>query len=72
VTLDWDAAQTKVLTVYFNMSTAYESWDVTIGLIASGKVQVDPLVTHKFPLTRWEEAFAAVEKMEALKALLIP
>jgi L-iditol 2-dehydrogenase len=72
VTLDWDAAQTKVLTLYFNMSTAYESWDATIALIASGKVQIDPLVTHTLPLTQWEEAFAAVEKMEALKALLIP
>jgi L-iditol 2-dehydrogenase len=72
VTLDWDAAMTKVVTLYFNMSTEYRSWDMTIGLIASGKVQVDPLLTHVLPLTEWERAFAAVEEMEGLKAILVP
>jgi len=72
VTLDWDAAMMKVLTLYFSMSTEYTSWDKTIWLIASGKVQVDPLITHVLPLSEWERAFEAVEKMEALKAVLVP
>jgi len=72
VQLDWDAAMTKVITLYFNMSTAYASWDKTIGLIADGKINVDLLITHTLPLTEWERAFEAVESMEALKAVLVP
>jgi L-iditol 2-dehydrogenase len=72
VTLDWDAAMMKVLTLYFSMSTLYSSWDKTINLIASGKLQVEPLITHVLPLTEWEQAFEAVESMTALKAVLVP
>lgn len=72
VELDWDAAMTKVITLYFNMSTAYESWDKTIWMIASGKVNVDPIITHRLPLAEWEQGFEAVESMEALKVVLIP
>jgi len=72
VQLDWDAAMTKVITLYFNMSTAYASWDKTIWLMASGQVRVDELITHTLPLSEWERAFEAVESMEALKAVLVP
>ncbi len=72
VELDWDAAMTKVLTLYFSMSTAYASWDKTIWMIAEGKVNADLLVTHTLPLAEWEKAFEAVESMEALKVVLIP
>jgi L-iditol 2-dehydrogenase len=72
VQLDWDAAMGKVLTLYFNMSTAYASWDKTIHLISAGKLNVDPLITHVLPLTEWERAFEAVETMEALKVVLVP
>ncbi len=63
---------TKVLTLYFSMSTAYASWDKTIWMIAEGKVNADLLVTHTLPLAEWEKAFEAVESMEALKVVLIP
>ncbi len=72
VQLDWDAAMTKVITLYFNMSTEYASWDKTIGLIADGKINVDLILTHKLPLADWEKAFEAIESMEALKAVLVP
>lgn len=72
VQLDWDAAMTKVLTLYFNMSTAYASWDKTIWMMATGRVNVDPLITHVLPLAEWERGFEAVESMEALKVVLRP
>lgn len=72
VQLDWDAAMTKVLTLYFNMSTAYASWDKTIWMMATGRVNVDPLITHVLPLSEWERGFEAVESMEALKVVLRP
>ena len=72
VELDWDAAMTKVVKLFFNMSTEYASWDKTIWMIADGKIDVDPIITHRLPLTEWEKGFAAAENMEALKVVFTP
>lgn len=42
--------------------------------IQSGKIDVKSLVTHKFPLEQWEQAFEFVEsrKSEAIKVQFIP
>ena len=72
VQLDWDAAMTKVVTLFFNMSTAYASWDKTIAMMANGSLNVDPIITHTLPLTEWEKGFEVIEKLEALKVVFIP
>jgi len=72
VTVPWDKFSFKVVDVIFNLSTSYTSWDRTIALIDRGLVPAQELITHRLPLARWEEAFAAVESLQALKALLIP
>ncbi len=72
VELDWDALQSKVLTVFFNMSTYYTSWDRSISIIHSGKVDADAIITHELPLSEWKKGFDAIENMEALKVVLIP
>ena len=72
VQLDWDAAMTKNVTLFFNMSTTYASWEKTIWMVAQKKIDVDPLLTHELPLKEWEQGFAALENMEALKVVLIP
>lgn len=41
-------------------------------LIASGRVQVGPLVSHRFPLTQLPAALTAVRQGETVKALVIP
>jgi L-iditol 2-dehydrogenase len=68
----WDKAQAKVCTITFNMSTQYTSWDRTIALIATGKIPVAQIISHREPLANWEQVFADVEAQKALKALLIP
>jgi len=72
VELDWDVGITKVATLYFNLSTGYSSWDKTIWMIADGKIDVEPIITHRLPLTKWEQGFAAAENLEALKVVLTP
>jgi L-iditol 2-dehydrogenase len=72
VEFDWDAAQGKVLTLYFNMSTHYSCWEPSLSMLASGKINAEALITHVLPLEQWQEGFDAIEKMEALKVILIP
>jgi len=68
----WDLAGWKGCTIYFNLSTGYTCWDRTIGLVASGKIDVKSLITHSYPLVEWEKAFEVVESQEAIKTLIIP
>lgn len=72
VEVPWDKFSFKVVEVIFNLSTSYTSWDRTIALIHKGLVPAEKIVTHRLPLAQWEEAFAAVENLSGLKALLIP
>jgi L-iditol 2-dehydrogenase len=68
----WNAAIWKMCTIVFNLSTGYTSWEKAIGLIASKKINVAPLVTHCVPLQEWEKGMTAAERGDAIKVLLIP
>lgn len=72
VTFPWDTAVWKVCTIIFNLSTGYTSWEKTIGLISSKKMNVKKIITHVAPLDEWEVTFENIETMQAVKALLIP
>lgn len=50
----------------------WESWESALRLIADGKVRTAPLITHRFPLDEWEEAFRVAESQEGIKVLLYP
>jgi L-iditol 2-dehydrogenase len=47
-----------------------EDFLVAIGSVASGRVRLDPLVTHRFPLARTADAFQADQMPEALKVVV--
>jgi L-iditol 2-dehydrogenase len=72
VNFPWDTAVWKVCTIIFNLSTGYTSWEKTIGLITSKKMNVKKIITHVAPLDEWQTAFEKVEKMQAVKVLLTP
>ena len=61
----------KSVTYVFNLSTSYTSWDTAIRLIASGKVQVAPFVTHRGGLDRWQEFFTAMDEKKGLKGMFV-
>jgi threonine dehydrogenase-like Zn-dependent dehydrogenase len=45
---------------------------VALELLAQGQVRSEGLITHRFPLERIGEAFAAQEQRLGLKALVEP
>lgn len=72
VELPWDKFAFKVVDVYFNLSSVYESWDLSIQLIASGQVSAEKLITHREPLENFEQLFKDIEEMKAIKGVIIP
>jgi L-iditol 2-dehydrogenase len=48
------------------------SWERAIKIMALKKIQFEPLITHEYPLTKWEEAFATCESKSGVKVILRP
>ena len=63
----------KGLTVYGVVGRRlWETWYQARGLLRSQAVDLGPVVTHRFPLDKYEEAFKLMESGECGKVVLIP
>lgn len=68
----YDRIMFKAATCVFNLSTSYTSWETAIKLVAMGKIETAPLITHRGGLDRWQEFFAILDEKKGIKGLLIP
>jgi len=50
----------------------FRTWQQMTALLATGMVDVAPVITHRFPLDRFEEAFEVMESGRAGKVILLP
>ncbi len=50
----------------------YETWFQVSNLLASGKLDVSPIITHVIPLSKYEEGFEALNRGEAAKVVMHP
>lgn len=63
----------KELELYGEISHLWTSWKTAIKLVSEGKVRVKPLLSHVYPLAKWEEAFdLAATSPEALRVAIDP
>ena len=73
VTLDTGDLIIKEVSVLGEVSHVWASWETAITLVKSGKIKLKPLISHVFPLSRWEEAFhTAADSRTSLKVLIKP
>jgi threonine 3-dehydrogenase len=50
----------------------FRTWQQTTTLLSTGRVDVTPVITHRFPLDRFEEAFATTASGRSGKVILSP
>jgi threonine 3-dehydrogenase len=50
----------------------FRTWQQTTTLLGSGMVDVSPVITHRFPLDEFEEAFEAAASGRSGKVILVP
>lgn len=63
----------REVTVTGSHGSTPEMHKKALELIASGKVKVQPLITHRFPLAKLHDAFAAVgSTTDRLKVMILP
>lgn len=62
----------KAATLQGSFSHTWTTWEAVLKLIESGDIRMDPMITHRFPLSKWEEAFRLVDAKVAVKAVIHP
>ena len=72
ITLDFERISYKELHVTGSLGQRWTAWKRTIRIMAQGKVNLKAVISGKFPLTRWKEAFDKFEAKDGLKILLDP
>jgi threonine 3-dehydrogenase len=50
----------------------FRTWQQTTTLLSTGRVDVTPVITHRFPLEKFEEAFATTASGHSGKVILLP
>jgi 2-desacetyl-2-hydroxyethyl bacteriochlorophyllide A dehydrogenase len=62
----------KELTIYGSFRRLPSTWYRAIKLVAARQIDVRPLITHRFPVAKAEEAFQALFARQAMKAIIYP
>lgn len=71
-TIDWSIiGDAKEITIYGSQLSPH-CFQPVIDWLAEGKIQTDGIISHKFPLEQWEQAYATAQTQQALKVILIP
>lgn len=50
----------------------FRTWQQTTTLLSTGRVDVSPVISHRFPLSSYEEAFTTTAAGDAGKVILLP
>jgi threonine 3-dehydrogenase len=50
----------------------FRTWQQTTTLLSTGRVDVSPVITHRFPLERFEDAFETAASGHAAKVIVFP
>ncbi|MHB1004233.1 MAG: zinc-dependent alcohol dehydrogenase [Chloroflexota bacterium] len=72
VSIDIDQLVYKEVEFSATFAHVWTAWPRGLQLLAEGKVRTEPLVSHRFPLARWEEAFKTFSSRDGVKVVLEP
>ncbi len=72
IRVNLDAVMIKQLRLQGSICHTWQTWERTMAFIASGAIDLSPLVSTRLPLTRWREAFDGVMAKRSIKTLLYP
>jgi threonine dehydrogenase-like Zn-dependent dehydrogenase len=71
LTLPADRIPLRDLTIYGSVGYTTAAWARMVGLLREGLVDLDPIVTHRFPLDRFEDAFALMDERQGVVARIV-
>ena len=68
----WNEAVFKACTMVFSFGEVYEAWEIAMKLMASGKLELEKIITHRLPLEEFRKGFELLDEKKALKVILNP
>jgi threonine dehydrogenase-like Zn-dependent dehydrogenase len=71
LTLPADRIPLRDLTVFGSVGYTTAAWANMVGLLRDRLVDLDPIVTHRFPLERFEDAFALMDERSGVVARIV-
>ena len=72
VNISWNTIILKELKITFPFSSGYTDWERAISFLAGNTADITPVITHKFPFDKWQDAFNLLVSGDAMKILLYP
>jgi L-iditol 2-dehydrogenase len=66
-----DPLVAKAVTLQGSFSHTYPTWERALGLLATGQVNLRPVIGGVYPLTGWHEAFSKMEEGINVKSVLV-
>ena len=72
IPFDIEAVNYREIRFSGSLGSRRQSWVMALGLQESGKVKLEPLVTHRYRVGDWEAAFDVFEKKLGCKVFLLP
>ena len=66
-----DRLPLRDLTVFGSVGYTTAAWARMVGLLRAQLVDLDPIVTHRFPLDRYEDAFALMDDRQGIVARVV-
>jgi L-iditol 2-dehydrogenase len=69
---DFNKITMKELRVIGSYGYVWTSWRRCVQLLAEGRVRAEELISHEYPLEKYEEAFRATQDGTAIKVILTP
>lgn len=70
VTLDYDTVLYKQVQLFGSLAHSMKTWERVMRILEQRKVNLKPIITHKFALTDWKGAFDMCERKKGGKVLL--
>ena len=67
-----DAVVQKAVKLQGSFSHNYPIWERVLSMMASGQLDVKPLISKTAPLQNWQECFEKMHQGEYVKAVLLP
>ena len=71
VTVPWDTLVSKAASVFFAYSSRPRNWETGLRYLAEGKVTTEPLVSHRFSLEEWRDAFSLMERAGCIRGVIV-
>lgn len=72
VKIRWNDLIFRSCSITFTFGLTYAAWKRALSLIADGRVDVRPLLTHTLPLEEFRRGFELMETKQAFKVILRP